>query len=210
MSRNSWFAVIGVIILLTAGWLIFRGSQGQQILNLDSEGTAVVAFGDSLVQGVGASEGRDLVSQLSARIGQPITNLGRSGDTTASASARVDRIFEHDPKIVIVLLGGNDFLRRVPADETFANLSKIVRTIQSMGAAVLVLGVRGGLLSDAYESRFEKFAREHGAAYVPNVLDGLLGDRTYMSDQIHPNDLGYEKIANKVYPVLLKMLTAND
>lgn len=136
----------------------------------------------------------------------PIINLGVSGNTTADAMARTDDIFKQDPKIVIVLLGGNDYLRRIPMDDTFANLDKIVDEIQSHGAAVLLLGVRGGLLKDSYNSRFEVFAREHGTGFVPNVLDGLLGNRDYMSDEIHPNDAGYAKIADKVAPELKRML----
>lgn len=34
---------------------------------------------------------------------------------------------------------------------------------------------------------------------MPDILDGLLGDRQYMSDEVHPNDLGYQKIADKIY-----------
>ena len=53
-------------------------------------GTQIIALGDSLVSG-GASPGRDLVSQLTDRIGATIINAGRSGDTTESALARLDR-----------------------------------------------------------------------------------------------------------------------
>ena len=91
-------------------------------------------------------------------------------------------------------------------NETFANLDKIVNAIQAKGSAVLLLGVRGGLLYDGYDDKFEDFARSHGVAFVPNVLDGLLGDVKVMSDTIHPNDAGYVKVADKVEPVLRGML----
>jgi lysophospholipase L1-like esterase len=165
-----------------------------------------VAFGDSLVQGVGASERHDFVSLLSERIGQPIINLGMSGNTTGDALARLPGVLALDPKIVIVLLGGNDFLRKVPIDTTFANLDTIVDAIHERGAAVLLLGVRGGLLYDSYDERFKDFARDHRTGFVPNVLQGLLGNSKLMSDGIHPNDIGYRLIADKVEPVLKKML----
>ncbi|MFA6432721.1 MAG: GDSL-type esterase/lipase family protein [Candidatus Paceibacterota bacterium] len=204
--RNKTYIIIGVIVLVAAIWFAFRSLGTSQIKNLDSDGSTIVAFGDSLVQGVGASKGNDFVSLLSQRIGQPIINLGVSGDTTADALLRLDDVFVQDPRIVIVLLGGNDFLRRIPMDETFANLDKIVNAIQAHESAILLLGVRGGLLFDSYDTRFDKFAGSHGVGFVPNVLSGLLGDQRYMSDTIHPNNVGYVKVADKVEPVLKKML----
>jgi lysophospholipase L1-like esterase len=165
-----------------------------------------VAFGDSLVKGVGSTEGHDFVYQLSQRIGRPIVNLGVAGDTTADGLKRLDRVFTYDPKVVIVLLGGNDFLKRVPEKEMFANLDRIVTAIQAHGAAVLLLGIRGGLFYDEYAGDFKAFARNHGTAFVPNVLDGLLGNTALMSDQVHPNDAGYTKVADKVEPVLRDLL----
>jgi lysophospholipase L1-like esterase len=206
LRKNPFILVLAALVILIIGWLIWNAYRPTAIVNLDSKGTVIVALGDSLAQGVGASNGYDFVSLLSARLGQPIVNLGKSGDTAADGLARLDDVFRYDPRIVIVLLGGNDFLRHVPMDQTFANLDKIVAAIESRGAAVLLLGVRGGLLYDSYDSRFEALAKARGTGFVPNVLDGLIGDPKYMSDEIHPNDAGYAKIADKVEPVLRTML----
>lgn len=166
----------------------------------------MVAFGDSLIEGVGATKGNDLVSQLSRKIGEPIINLGISGNTTAQGLARVDRIAEYKPKVVLVLLGGNDYLQKVSKAETFQNLDAVITKIQSMGAVVVLLGIQGGVFGDPYEAEFEKLARAKGTVYVPNVLDGLVGDSRYMSDAIHPNDAGYAKITDRIYPELKKVL----
>ncbi len=204
-KRSSVALAAGLAVIIIAGIFWFT-DQKTEVANLDSKGASIVAFGDSLVYGYGSTSGHDFASLLSARIGLPIANKGHSGDTTAAALARLDEVLDEDPRIVIVLLGGNDFLRKVPMDETFANLDKIVSAIQARGSAVLLLGVRGGLLSDSYADRFSEFAKSHRAAFVPNVLDGLLGHREYMFDQIHPNDAGYAKIADKIEPVLKDML----
>ena len=115
-------------------------------------------------------------------------------------------MLDQKPDIVIILLGGNDYLRRVPDTQTFDNLLMIIRQVQSGGAVVLLLGVRGGLLTDHWDTNFEMLAKATGSAYVPNVLDGIFGDPKLMSDQIHPNDRGYEKIADKVAPALLRII----
>jgi len=165
----------------------------------------VVAFGDSLVYGTGSSGG-GFVSLLEQRLGRPIENLGVPGDTTAAGLERLDEVLALHPSVVILLLGGNDYLRQVPQDTTFANLSTIIERLQADGAAVLLAGVRGGLIRDNFAARFEELAQRHGTAYVHDVLDDTLGVEGYMADQVHPNDAGYRVIADRVYPVLGAML----
>ena len=143
---------------------------------------------------------------VSANIGRPIVNLGKSGDTTRAALTRMDDVLAQNPGVVIVLLGGNDYLQRIPKEETFQNLGTIVSTIQNSGSAVLLLGVRGGALRDSYASDFKDFTNARRTGYVSNVLDGLLGDKNLMYDSIHPNDKGYAVIAGRVAEVLKTML----
>lgn len=188
--------IIGIVLVIV-GFFFFKPDA--KITNYPSSGDSVVAFGDSLIEGVGATTGNDLVSQLSKKIGEPIINLGIAGNTTAQGLARVDRIKEYNPRVVIVLLGGNDYLQKVPKAETFKNLDAIVTKIQSMGAVVMLLGIQGGVLGDPYENEFENLAKAKGVVYVSNVLEGLVGNQKYMSDAVHPNNEGYAKIVERVY-----------
>ena len=192
--------VLGILTIWGAFTIFFASSD--TVTNYPSDGTTIVAFGDSLVEGVGASSGSDFVSVLSRQMGEPIVNLGVRGDTTADALLRLDQVLAQDPQVVMVLLGGNDYLQQIPKTETFANLKQIVATIHDSGAVVILLGVRGGLLRDGYQGDYEDVAQSLGTAYVPNVLDGLFGNPSYMSDSVHPNDAGYQIIADKVEPVL--------
>ncbi len=197
--------LIGILVIVVDISFFVFGRQ-THIKNYPPKDGPLVAFGDSLVAGYGSTEGHDFVSLLSAQIGEPIINLGVSGDTTADGLKRIDEVLEINPRIVMVLLGGNDFLRKVPREETFATLRTIINRIQESGAIVVVLGVRGGLLSDNADQLFKKVAEETGSAYVPNVLSGLFADGRYMSDAIHPNDAGYARVAEKVLPILQKIL----
>ncbi len=195
--------LIGALIVI--GFLLFQDFQKQTITNYPSKGTEIIAFGDSLVVGAGAKEGSDFVSLVSKKLGVPITNLGQSGDTTESALLRLERIEFRDPKVVIVLLGGNDYLRRVPQETTFENLSRIIEKIQEKGAIVLLLGVRGGVVRDSFEEQFEALRDKYHTAYVSNVLS-FINNPEYMNDAVHPNDQGYAEIAERVAPVLKKLL----
>ncbi len=63
-----------------------------------------------------------------------------------------------------------------------------------------------GVLRDFYESEFASLAKKYGTAYVLDVLDGLLGHTEFMADSIHPNDVGYQIISDRVYLVLRDLL----
>lgn len=197
---------VGIVIVIIGGFFLFR--EERVIKNYPSNGTGVIAFGDSLIVGVGSTHKTGFVGLLQNLIKEPIRNYGRSGDTTAQGKERLPEMLAENPhpKVVIVLLGGNDYLRRVPSSETFANLRSIITDIQRTGAVVLLLGVRGGIVGDAFEEKFELLAEETGSAYVSDVLEGLYGREAYMSDTVHPNDAGYSKITTRVYPVLKKLL----
>ncbi len=203
--NNKFLYFGGAVVAVLVLFFLFRGDA--EIINYPSSGTDIVAFGDSLVQGVGAtSESTNFVSTLSRRLGKPIINLGVSGNTTADGLKRLSELDKYKPQVVILLLGGNDYLQKVPIDTTFTNLEKIIKNIQSRGAVVLLLGVRGGIINDKFDERFEELAKKTDSAFVPNVLDGLITKNEYMSDAIHPNDAGYTKIAARVYPVLQKLV----
>ena len=173
----------------------------------------IIAFGDSLTVGVGASLPENgYVNILSGRFGVPITNSGISGNTTNDGLVRLESdVLSKHPSVVILLLGANDYLRKIPEDETFTNLRTMIDRIQADGAVVLLVGVRGGLFHDKFDDRFSDLARESGCLFVPNVLDGVIGDVKYSSDDgIHPNDQGYLKMADKIAPELASLLTTKQ
>jgi lysophospholipase L1-like esterase len=193
--------------MLTALWSFFN--REPQVTNYPTTGTTIIAFGDSLTEGVGTTERNDYASLLSARIGEPIINMGISGDTTADGLKRLDALLEQDPKVVILELGGNDALKRVPVETTFKNLATIIERIQAKGGAVVLVGISGGFYGTRYDKEFETLARTYGVAYVPNIVKGLLGRTEYMSDTIHPNDAGHVIIADRIEPKLREVLAGS-
>ena len=206
MTRGAVF-VIAIAALVLGVWSLRSGLTDA---TKPTSGETIIAFGDSLVAGRGAASGKDFVSVLSQRIGVPIINAGRSGDTTGAALARFHRdVLDRNPRVVIVLLGGNDFLRRIPVRETFDNLTQIVEPIRARGSAVVLVGVSVGLLSDPYRDEYEALARRTSSVLVPDILDGIMGRNGLMADPIHPNDRGYEMVADVLEPVVRDLLEAN-
>jgi acyl-CoA thioesterase-1 len=184
-----------------------RGEQFDKIRNVGSAGETIICFGDSLTEGVGAEPGEEYPTVLSRLLGMRVLNAGHRGDTTARALERIDSsVVKKNPRLVILLLGGNDFLRQVPTGETRQNLKEIVRQIQAHGAMVAIAGIKLGFFTDEYGPIFEETAAEFGAIYIPQVMKGIFNNAKLRSDQIHPNSAGYrliaERIAEKIKPLL--------
>ncbi|MFA6158363.1 MAG: GDSL-type esterase/lipase family protein [Candidatus Paceibacterota bacterium] len=203
MSKEKLALAIEIavaVIFVVCAYLVFGRSP--DIRNYPPKAGPMVFLGDSLVRGVGASPGNDLPVLLSRVVGESVENFGVSGDTSAMGLARLDSVIAREPAVALILLGGNDYLQKVPVDETFSNLKSIITRLQGSGAVVIVIGIRGGALRDNFEDRFEALVAETGSAYVPDALGGIIGDGRYMSDAVHPNDAGYSRIAERIARVL--------
>lgn len=195
---KRYFLWGGLVVIVAILFLLFRPYAS--VANYPPKNDVIVAFGDSLIKGVGATEGNDFVSLLAQKINRPIINMGTSGETTGQGLLRINEPLSKNPgTVILLLLGGNDHLQKVPKEETFSNLRQIITKFQESRALVVLLGMRGGLLNDSFKSDFENLASETHVVYVPDVLDGLFGDARYMSDAVHPNDIGYAMVAEKVY-----------
>lgn len=206
MKRRARLQLLAIGIV-TALFSACGGDDFDHIRNIRSSGETIICFGDSLTEGVGAGSGEDYPTVLSRHLAMPVVNAGRGGDTTARALERIsDAVLNKNPRLVVVLLGGNDFLRQLPRQETRKNLEEIVRRVQAHGAMVVIAGMRLGLFTDEYAPIYEETARSFGALYIPGVMKGILSDANLRSDPIHPNGAGYrlvaERIGEKIRPLL--------
>lgn len=205
-KQNQRFAIGGAVLLAALVWLLWP-SKYSKVANLQSHGTNIIAFGDSLTAGYGASPGEDYPSRLSALTGTTIINAGVSGDTTESALARIDKdVLAQSPRIVIVGLGGNDFLRGVNIATTEANLRTIIRKIHDAGAMVILLGFTFPSFSANYEEMYAKVAADERCLLIPRLLHGIVTDPKLKSDEIHPNAAGYLLMAERVAGPLRKLM----
>ncbi len=206
MSKKALlFVSVGAVLI---GLLVFwYFSRDWEIKNYPSSKSGpVLMFGDSLVEGVGATAGNTLPDQLGKSIGISILNYGVSGDTTRDGLARLSPALKENPKVAIILLGGNDFLKKIPREETFQNLEKIVVAFQAQGSITVVVGVRSGIVSGGADEEYEALAERTGSIYASDVLSGVFAHSDLMSDALHPNDRGYQQIAERLTPLLSKYL----
>lgn len=197
-------AVIFVFLVAFVVWEVSREFfLAYPIVNYPPHGSLVMVWGDSLSSGIGASSPMNgYIGVLKERLSLNLTNKAVSGETTGDVLLHSGQdLSEVHPDIVMILLGGNDLLRQVPPKETFDNLRKLIVSAQEQKAVVYLIGFQKHI-DDNYANGFKTLARETGALYTGDILGGIIGDRTLMSDEIHPNDKGYLKMADKIAPNL--------
>ena len=187
-------------LLLTAALLTACGKKAPKHSALP-RGSAVLALGDSLTYGYGANPTESYPARLAELTGWAITNGGVSGDTSAQALARLPELLrEHTPHLVIISIGGNDFLRRQPESETRANIRAIIQACKAAGAETLLVGVPGVGVGAALgypgdHPLYADLAKAENVPYYANGWSQILGKDALKSDQIHPNAAGYAEFA---------------
>lgn len=165
-------------------------------------GAPVLALGDSITWGTGATPETSYPAVLAKLTGWNVINAGAPGDTSAAALARLPALLqEHAPRLVVVSIGGNDFLRRLPTAQTRANIRTICQLAAAAGAQVLLVGVpeasafAAATRSLADHPMYEELGKElkvpvHGRGWA-----AVLGDANLRSDPIHANARGYAQFA---------------
>ena len=189
--------ILAVLVLLVGYKFFFSRPT---VRNSTPSGKNIICFGDSLTFGTGAAENMDYPFQLSRMISKPIINAGVPGDTTAMALARLEEdVLSKSPRMVLITLGGNDLKNRISKETAYQNLKNIIVSIQDRGALVIVGGISIPFWGRGFGEMYRKVCKETQALLIPNIFDGIIGDKSLMSDQIHPNDGGYTLIAEKFY-----------
>lgn len=187
-------------LLLTAAALAACGKKAPKHIALP-RGSAVLALGDSLTYGYGANPTESYPARLAELTGWTVTNGGVSGDTSAQALARLPELLrEHTPRLVIISIGGNDFLRRQPENETRTNIRAIIQACKAAGAETLLVGVPGVGVGAALgypgdHPLYADLAKAENVPYYANGWSQILGKDALKSDQIHPNAAGYAEFA---------------
>ncbi len=169
-----------------------------------SKHDVIVAFGDSLTEGVGTDKANAYPAVLEELIGQGVINAGISGETTAQGLTRFEKTLEdYQASLVILLEGGNDILRNHPAAQTKQNLAEMVKIAQAHNIQVLLVGVPQKQLFSDTAPFYLELAEEYQVPLEAEIVSDLLRSPQYKSDPIHLNAAGYRKLAEGLYQRLI-------
>lgn len=165
----------------------------------------IVAFGDSLTYGTGATESESYPAALAELIGRKVVRAGVPGEVTEGGLQRLPAVIEeHRPALMIVCLGGNDMLRKLDEAQTKANLREIIKMIRAGGISVVLVGVPKPALITGTAEFYAEIAKEFNVPYEGKIVSEVLHQRDLKSDSIHPNARGYRKMAEAIAELLRK------
>jgi acyl-CoA thioesterase-1 len=174
------------------------GSERPKLERLPPE-AVILAFGDSLTFGTGATEEESYPAQLEQLVGRRVVRAGVPGEVSAQALARLPgALDEHAPRLLLLCIGGNDFLRRLGNDQAERNVRAMVELAKSRGVAVLLIGTPEPGFTVSPPPFYAGIARELRVPYEEGIIGEVLKDRSLKADLIHPNARGYRLIAERL------------
>ena len=136
--------------------------------------------------------------------GLRVINAGIPGEVSSLGRERLpDLLAEHRPALVVLVHGGNDTLRRMPAGQTRENLEAMVGEIRAAGADVVMLGVPGRNLMLSAPAYYSEVADGLDVPIDLDTLPSLMRDRSVKSDPVHFNAEGYRPMAKGVRDLLI-------
>ena len=99
------------------GLILLLGCSEKQLSKLSNDAT-ILAFGDSLTQGVGVKANQSYPTVLAGLTNLQVINSGVSGEVTGEGLIRLQQVLEtQQPDLIILLEGGNDILRNHPSSQ---------------------------------------------------------------------------------------------
>ncbi|MDX1496034.1 MAG: arylesterase [Salinisphaeraceae bacterium] len=195
-----------LLLLLLSGCGNDTSSLSLPALSADA---TILAFGDSITYGTGAKQDQSYPRQLANKIDRRVINAGVPGETTQGGLKRLpETLATTDPDLVILCLGGNDFLKRMDYAVTRSNLAAMLSLLKEQDIPVVMMavpkfgiGVTGNLSA---HKMYADLGKEFGVIVENDIISDVLSDGALKADPIHPNGKGYAEIADTLANLLAK------
>lgn len=190
--------------LVIPGWLALGacGQRKPRLPRIDDSGV-ILAFGDSLTYGTGATPEQSYPAALERLAKRRVVRSGVPGETAVEGLERLPSVLkEAEPQLLILCLGGNDLLRRGDERSVKSALKAMIELAQARGVSVVLMAPpRPGVFTDA-PPLYAELAKELAVPLEAEILKSVLMDNALKSDLIHPNEKGYARIAEALAKLL--------
>jgi len=181
---------------------------------------AVVVLGDSLSAAYNMPQQSGWVALLRDRLNEQladaqwqVVNASISGETSGGGASRIEGLLsQHQPRVLILELGGNDGLRGLSLKQFRANLEKIIQLSRNQNVNVLLAGIQiptnyGAVYRRRFEAVYTDLAESYQLSMIPFLLEHVADKPELMQgDGIHPNAQGQPQILTNVWPYLEPLL----
>ncbi|MEH5098709.1 multifunctional acyl-CoA thioesterase I/protease I/lysophospholipase L1 [Atlantibacter hermannii] len=123
-----------------------------------------------------------------------VVNASISGDTAAQGLSRLPALLkQHQPRWVLVELGGNDGLRGFQPNAIASTLRQILTQVKAANAEPLIMQIRlpanyGRRYNEAFSAIYPDLAKEFDIPLLPFFMEEVYLKPQWMQDDgIHPN-----------------------
>jgi lysophospholipase L1-like esterase len=191
-------------LLLVVFLLLTACSEPSKTLTKLPDDAVILAFGDSLTYGTGASANHDYPAILAGLTAREVINEGVPGEISGDGLKRLPALLDqYQPQLLILIHGGNDMLRNIPNEQTADHLNQMIAEANSRHIEVVMLGVPKLNLFTLNSADFYQAVAETRQILIDlDTLPDILSDNSLKSDMIHPNDAGYQLTADNIFNLL--------
>ncbi len=217
--RGRRIAWGGALALWTAwgflGWGWYRAAHCSHPVELH-DSRPVACLGDSLTAGIVGDGGYPV--ELRQRITLPVVDFARPGSDIGMALKSLPALLEARPQVVIVELGGNDFVMGRQRAETRQKLEQIITACRGIGAEVILVEIPRGFCRDSFGGLERELAREYDLELISDTMirklvlwsplapPGMWTSGPHLSDDgLHPNAHGNRLMADEVAGALVRL-----
>lgn len=178
-------------------------SDTEKLQPLDTNAT-ILAFGDSLTYGTGASRNNTYPAVLERLTGRKVINAGIPGELSSKGLLRLPRLItQYQPDLIVICHGANDILRKLDLNQTTNNIQQMIVMAKQNNSQVILIGVPEFSLFLNTSPIYQLLAEQNNIPLEKNSLADIVANNSLKSDHVHPNSEGYRVLAEKIALLLV-------
>jgi acyl-CoA thioesterase I len=127
----------------------------------------VVCLGDSFTAGLADTSAYPLY--MMQHLSVPVVNSARTGLTARDAVTQLPHIRAARPQVVIIELGGHDFLRRYGEESARESLVQIIEACREIDAEIVLIEIPRGFIVDPFSGLERELARTYDLELVSDT-----------------------------------------
>jgi acyl-CoA thioesterase-1 len=163
----------------------------------------IAVIGDSITAGHGESDlTRKWPAILRDRHGVAVEDFSRAGATAGSAAKQLEQV-PIGAAVVIVEIGGNDFLGGGSVEDFEEGLDALLKAVCKPGRQVAMFELPIPPLYERFGRVQRKLASRHGVALIPKrILLSVIEAADATVDSLHLTQRGHDRMAAVVWALL--------